>query len=142
MTMMGWLFLPETITKSITFQNFNPKIKSSTRYTYNAYTYIFIINYNTYRIGYYYSNKSTQNIIVSLVTKDILKTRNIILDRRLFIFISLSSLLPLWLLLLLFVLSFLLLLCTFIYPLYLCILSCRLGKHRYTILYNVCVCFV
>ena len=72
-TMMGWL-LPETITKSITFQNFNPKIKSSTKYTYNAYTYIVIINYNTYHIGYYYSNKSTQNIIVSLVTKDILKT--------------------------------------------------------------------
>ena len=72
-TMMGWL-LPETITKSITFQNFNPKIKSSTKYTYNPYTYIFIINYNTYHIGYYYSNKSTQNIIVSLVTKDILKT--------------------------------------------------------------------
>ena len=44
MTMMGWL-LPETITKSITFQNFNPKIKSSTKYTYNTYTSIVIINY-------------------------------------------------------------------------------------------------
>jgi hypothetical protein len=71
--LLGWL-LPETITKSITFQNFNPKIKSSTKYTYNTYTNIIIINYNTYSIGYYYSNKFTLNIIVILVTKDILKT--------------------------------------------------------------------